>query len=475
MGGIVRDILLKRDKKNPDIDFCLENNAVLFARDLARELRSGFVVLDEEHGCGRVVRKEKDGVLYTLDFTDFRGKDLKDDLLHRDCSINSMALDFEQAYACVNSNPGPGGLGVFKRLIIDPYGGLQDLSAGKIRAVNKKSFDEDPVRIMRMFSLSALFDFNIDKETHARAVAKKKKLLSVSSERVRDELFKVLSSVRGYEVFKSLWKAGILELIFPEIKPMYKLKQGPYHNLDVWGHTLDTVKKGESLLKDFSRNKDIAAYLEEEVSSGHTRRELFKLALLFHDIGKPGTFRAEKKKVTFYGHERLGSQLVKGIGERLKLSNEEIRLLRRVTFLHLRPGYMANNETLTPRAKFRFFRDAGQDAVMVLLLSLADQRATQGYLTIELSRERHERLMRRLIREYFSELKKEKKVRLVNGHDIIKIFKLSPSPLIGTLLRELEELQAIGKITTKKEALSAAAKIISSHASHGNRVISREK
>lgn len=136
---------------------------------------------------------------------------------------------------------------------------------------------------------------------------------------------------------------------------------------------------------------------------------------------------------------------------------------------------MANNETLTPRAKFRFFRDAGQDAVMVLLLSLADQRATQGYLTIELSRERHERLMRRLIREYFSELKKEKKVRLVNGHDIIKIFKLSPSPLIGTLLRELEELQAIGKITTKKEALSAAAKIISSHASHGNRVISREK
>ena len=94
------------------------------------------------------------------------------------------------------------------------------------------------------------------------------------------------------------------------------------------------------------------------------------------------------------------------------------------------------------------------------MLSLADQRSTKGPLTSLQDAQQHEKVCASLIKEYF--LKKNEIVvsRLVTGDDLIKEFKLTPSPLIGKILCELEELQAIGKIKTKKDALLAAKKLI---------------
>jgi len=89
------------------------------------------------------------------------------------------------------------------------------LAKGVIKIVHPKSFDDDPLRIMRAFSLSALFNFKISRETLRLAVLKKRKLSGISSERVRDELFKILSSAKGHETVLHLDKYGLLELIFP--------------------------------------------------------------------------------------------------------------------------------------------------------------------------------------------------------------------------------------------------------------------
>ncbi len=94
------------------------------------------------------------------------------------------------------------------------------------------------------------------------------------------------------------------------------------------------------------------------------------------------------------------------------------------------------------------------------MLSIADQRATKGPLTTGQSRSRHEKMVFSLIKEYFRRLKEKKLPHLINGDDLIKKFKLEPSPLIGKILSEVEELQAIGKIKTKKEALKIARKFI---------------
>lgn len=441
VGGYLRDIVLLRAKENPDIDFCLKKGAINFGRALAKELKGGFVVLDKEHGACRIVKNIKDKA-YTLDFTDFRGPTLEDDLLHRDFTINTLAVEL-----------GTDGL-------VDKYEALKDLKSKVIKLVNKKAFDEDPLRILRAFSFSAILGFKIDKATLASAQSRRNKLASVSFERIRDELFKVLGSNCAFQTLSWLDKFKILTVILPEIEPMRGLNQGPYHHLDIWMHSLESVKQLEMVLEEFKDNKDVQHYLNQVISSDRRRSALMKLGVLLHDIGKPKALRRREGKIIFHGHERVGVGISDGIAKRFKLSNDEWSALKKMIFWHLRPGFMADNEPVSERAKFRYFRDAQSEAISTLLISLADQRSTRGRLTTKQSRQQHERVVHALIKEFFKKQKEHKMIRLVNGDELMREFKLSPSPLIGRILSELEELQAIGKIKTKEEALKTAKKFI---------------
>lgn len=464
----MRDIILRRSRTNPDIDFVIKKNAIKFAHELAKQLNAGFVVLDKINGYARLVKRSQNKV-YTLDFTDSRGKNLWQDLGKRDFTINALAVElktFLESYKRLFKAPLEGGAGrrlyrFFAQILIDPFGGLNDLKSRIIRAVNPSVFDDDPLRILRTFSLSCILNFKIEPKTLELAKRKRNKLKTISFERIRDELFKILASLRSYEFLVQLDQHRILELIIPEIKAMRRLNQGPYHHLDVWQHTLETIRQLEKIIKNFTRSQDIQDYLNEEISLRPVHRyELIKLGGLMHDIAKPKTLRIEEGKIKFHGHERVGSDMFEEIAQRLKLSNNEIAVLKKMILFHLRPGYLADNPVLTPRAKFRFFRATAGEAVSVLLISLADQRATKGSLATVESRRRHERVVRHLIKEYFQKKKEKKPERLINGNDLIERFKLKPSRFIGKILSEVEEAQAIGKIKTKKEALKIAEKII---------------
>ena len=449
VGGILRDMLLGRVKQNPDFDFCLNRGAINFGRLLAKEIRAGFVVLDKEHGACRLVKKAK-AKIYTLDFTDFRGKTLKKDLLHRDFTVNALALELKDVFIRGNLD----------NLLIDPYGGRDDLKFKTIKMVNIRAFDEDPLRILRAFSLSAISGFKIEKQTFRLARLKREKLTKVSFERIRDEMFKILQCHNSFDYLNQMDKLKILQVILPEIIKMRRIGQGPYHHLDVWQHTLETIRQLEILYKEVRSNHDIQQYLDQIISSERSRKTVLKLGALLHDIGKPAALRREEGKIKFHGHERIGLGMTEDIGRRFKLSVDEINTLRKIVLWHLRPGYLAGCEVLTPRAKFRYFRDADQEAISTLLLSLADQRATKGPLTTKNSRVKHEKVCKSLMREYFKKKKEKKPKRLINGDILIKKFKLEPSPLIGKILSEIEELQAIGKISTKPQALEAARKIL---------------
>lgn len=449
VGGVLRDILLGRRKENPDIDFAIKKGTINFARSLSKRMKCGFVVLDKEHGACRLVKKFNNRI-YTLDFTDFRKKTLEGDLSHRDFTINAMALELSKAI-------GNRGLDNF---IIDPYGGRADLEKKEIRAIIKTGFCEDPLRILRAFSFSAMLGFSIDNRTLKLAKRDKAKLSKVSFERIRDELFKIFDTPNTFLEFCRMDELRILRIIFPEIEKMRNLDQGPYHHLDVWKHTLETIRQLEIVFQEADKKKEIKEYLDENISSERKRRALMKLGALLHDIGKPDALRFEDGKIKFHGHERIGLEMTEMVGGRLKLSNDELYALKKIVLCHLRPGYLADNEEVTARAKFRYFRDTGNEAVSTLLLSIADQRATKGRLTTLASRKRHERVVFGLIEEYFRRKKEKKAPRLINGDDLIKKLKLNPSPLIGKILSEVEELQAIGKINTKKQALEAAKKYL---------------
>ncbi|MDD5120272.1 MAG: HD domain-containing protein [Candidatus Omnitrophica bacterium] len=448
VGGALRDLVLRRKKENPDFDFCLQRGALSFGRLLAESLRAAFVLLDEEHAACRLVKKI-DGKIYTFDLSDFRAKTLEKDLLHRDFTINSMALNLGDVFSKQDLDA----------LVIDPYSGRKDLKAKTIKITGPGSFSEDPLRILRAFSFSCIFKFSMDKETLRLAKKERNKISSVSPERIREELFKIFESSSAYQSLVVLDKLKILEIIFPEIKPMRNIGQGPYHHLDVWQHTLETLNQFELILKSIKKEQ-INNYLNEELAGLRKRSSLLKFACILHDVGKPKALRREKKKIIFHGHERIGLGITRSICRRIKLSNEECRSLERIVLWHLRPGYLADNQRPTERAIFRYFRDTGSDALAVILLSLADQRATKGPLTTALSRLRHEKMIKLLIGRLLKKNSEKKPVRLINGDDIIRKFRLPGSPLIGTVLDELEEAQAIGKIKNKKQALAMAAKII---------------
>lgn len=445
----MRDTILKRAKINPDIDFALVRGAIAFGRSLAKELRAGFVVLDKEHGSCRLVKKA-DGKIYTLDFTDFRGKDIEKDLLHRDFTVNSMALPLEAAVRHAR----------WQDALIDPYGAREDLKRKTIRMVHKDAFDEDPVRILRAFSMACIFGFAIEKKTITTLRLKRAKLSGVAGERIRDELFKIFERPDSFAYLTQMDTLGVLRTVMPEIEQMRGVASGPYHHLDVWKHSLETVRQLEGLLRELVRRQDIRGYLNEVISGVRTRSALMKLGALLHDIGKPKAKRRKDGKLIFHGHERVGSEITEGIARRLHLSNDEICSLRKMVFWHLRPGYLGDSPKVTPRAAFRYFRDAALESVSTLLLSIADQRSTKGRLTTDASRAQHEKICAHLIREYFRKAKAKRPVRLVNGDELMKKFRLSPSPLVGKILSELEELQAIGKIKSKAEALKAAQKCI---------------
>ena len=162
VGGALRDLILKRKKENPDFDFCLKKGALGFGRSLAKKIRAAFVVLDEEHAACRLVKKI-DGQIYTFDFSDFRAKSIEKDLLHRDFTINSLALDLKDVFRAED----------LSALIIDPYSGQDDLKRKIIKVTGRNSFKEDPLRILRAFSFNCIFKFDLDKET--LRLAKKRK------------------------------------------------------------------------------------------------------------------------------------------------------------------------------------------------------------------------------------------------------------------------------------------------------------
>lgn len=449
VGGFLRDFFLRRTKENPDIDFCLARGGIAFGRQLAMHLHAGYVVLDAKNKSCRVVKKKKKQII-TLDFTDFRGKDLATDILHRDFTMNTLAVGLSDVLSKSFS----------PKILIDRLDAQADMRRKIVRMANPLSFDEDPLRIIRAFSMSAIFGFTIEKKT-VQAIKKKKKLLTgVSYERIRDELFKILDSPKSYWYIKQLDDAGILSVILPELDCMRKVAQGPYHHLDVWKHSLESLKQFDLLCAKVSQDHPMKEYLGQAVSGDHKRRALIALAMLLHDIGKPGTKRRRDGKTVFRGHERLGRDITKEIARKFKLSNDETNALCGMVFWHLRPGYLGDFKKVTPRAAFRYFRDTADEAAGTLLLSLADQRATRGPLTTDESRLQHERICSGLIKEFFRRKNAVELSRLLNGDEVMKIFKLQPSELVGKVLRHVAELQAIGKIKTKEQAIEASRKVV---------------
>jgi putative nucleotidyltransferase with HDIG domain len=474
VGGAVRDVLLGRPLR--DWDFAVEYGAMKLARAVADALGGAYYPLDEERDTGRVVIVEEDGVRLDLDFAALRGDSLEVDLLARDFTINAMALDETGA-------------------VIDVTGGLADLEDGFVRAVSDQAFQDDPLRLLRAVRIAAELGFEIEPQTAAWMQRDAHLLTEPSAERVRDEFVRTLSLPDAAASLERLDAFGLLAIVLPELESLKGVEQSPPHRHGVWRHTLTVVdvlegvvavvtgQQGEPssvdvpstawgdlarVLGQFAGN--VAAHLAIEVSGGHNRSQLLKLAALLHDVGKPKTqSEGDDGRIHFYNHEVVGAQMAAARLRELRFSRDEVERVRTIVGAHMRPPHLACVDRITRRAVYRFFRATSCGGVDVVLLSLADHLATWGPNLREERWARRLEVAETLLTHWFDRYEETvEPLPLLTGGELIAELSLEPGPRIGRLLRTLQEAQAAGEVQTQEEALALVRRIAKGESDGGS-------
>lgn len=331
-----------------------------------------------------------------------------DDLVRRDFTINALARS------------------VTTGEIIDPTNGQQDLAVRLIRFISEQAFLEDPLRMLRAIQFAARFEFTIEEQTLA-AIKKHIQLIeTVSTERIAEELNKLLAKADRPSVgFRLLHDVGMLKIILPELDTCVGVDQpGGYHAFDVFEHSIRTV--------------------DETTGPLHLR-----WAALVHDINKPQARVVDGDKATFYGHEKRGATTAKKILRRLRYSNE---LIDRVASLVDRHMFTAE---VTDKGLRRLIRRMGQELVFDLLnLRRADVIAQGMGGTTEDVDELEQRIR--------DEIKRKPPFGLgdlaVDGTVLMEQLNLQPGPRLGSILNYLlEQVLDDPALNTREQLLSIAA------------------
>jgi len=483
VGGFVRDVLLGRD--TADIDIAVEADTLEIAPKLATALGGKYVLLDEANRVARVVLVNKEAPStkgqWKLDFSTVKGS-IKQDLEQRDFTIDAMAIDLKE----IANQPHPPALPPLKKgkippkptMLIDPFNGWSDLHQRMVRAVTETAFELDGARLLRAVRLAAELGFNIDTKTEALIQRNSHLIASVAGERIREELLRLLVIPQAEQLLPYLDNLGLLTAIIPELAQTKGVKQPKEHFWDVFDHSIKTVVAvdfllgqgaweyaSEEVLAVSPRSALLNHHFDLEVSSGSNRRSILRLAALLHDIAKPKTKAIDANgRMRFLGHAKEGAAIAAGILERLRFTTKEIKLVETMVRHHLRPAQMSHNGLPSRRAIYRYFRDTGEAGIDILFLSLADHLATRGPQLDLAHWQGHAQMTSYVLAQRFEQESLVAPPKLIDGHDIINIFGMSPGPKIGELLETVREAQASGELTTREEALSYIQKQLLSKA-----------
>ncbi len=455
VGGAVRDCLLRSvpdldyhlviPTQTHDFDLVVPHGGISLARRLANEFGAAFYALDRERDIGRAVFGtigQPDWCV--VDVAAYQGATLQEDLARRDFCVNAMAVELTKQ----------------PLVVFDPFGGMDDLRVGKLRATSHHALLDDPVRTLRAVRLCAHFGFEIESHTMAQIQAAAPRLCETSPERVREELMKILALPNADLSLQQMDAFGLLDVILPELTALKGLPQ-PQSTLDGFFHSVRTVHMTHCILTSHQTaltatlpyRERVAQHLATLVGDSYDRRALLVLAALLHDIGKPSTFRRhEDGTVHYFDHEKVGARLARDVLVRLRFSRQVNDWVVSIVRWHLRPLLLAREMTVSRRALHRFFRDAGEAGVSVVLLALADHLAANA-----LSQYGHEdkvlKTIGQLLEAYFE--RRDEIVTpppLLRGGEIVRQLGISPGPLVGSLLQELQEAQAAGEVMTRDQA-----------------------
>jgi poly(A) polymerase len=415
VGGCVRDIVQGRPAKDFDVatDATPDRVQELFPESVGVGAAFGVILVLDAHSSAKV---EVATFRTDLAYSDGRrpdavifGNSAEQDVRRRDFTINGLLLD-----------PRDG-------RILDFVGGQEDLKAGLVRAIGDPAarFREDKLRLLRAVRFAARLDFRIETATFQAVRRHAGEIGTVSAERIREELTRILSEGGARRGFELLDESGLLAHVLPEISRMHGVEQPPeFHpEGDVWIHTLLLLGQ-------------LPAGVSPTLAWG----------ALLHDVGKPPTFAAPRGaggRIRFDGHVEVGTRMAEEIAHRLRFSAEETERVKCLVAQHLR---FKDVFEMRPATLKRFVRQP--DFHEHLELHRMDCLAAHGKL------DSYEFVCKFLRETPADEVRPP---RLVNGEDL-KSLGLAPGPGFRQILDAVEEAQLEGSLATREQALAFVRK-----------------
>lgn len=449
VGGYVRDFLLK--KKTLDIDLVVSENAELFAKKLAKKINGKCFVLHSDLQVYRVAVKNNPDMEY-IDISLMQGKNIKEDLSRRDFTVNALAVKIEN-------------FDNIKKNITDYFNGIKDLKNKEIKAVSKKVFIDDPLRMLRAFRFASEYNFKISKDTLSLIKKHSSKITAVAGERIKNELFRILNNRKSSQYISAIDDVKLLEKMFPVIATMKKSAQSfYYHPKGLFQHCFQTYEALENILikldKYFPKSKDILEqHLNENFSEYVNKKNLLKFIAVFHDCAKPECAKRMDNKMRFLGHEELGAKKTAQIMKDLKMSNKEIDFAKAIISEHMRPSNLAKSEVITTRAQMRLFRDIKENTPDLLIMAMSDWHSYKNLkkkIYPKKVLQQQEKSVAKLIFAYFDFINNKPKDKILDGNVLMKEFHLKPGKIIGELLKYINNAYEEGRIKDKKQALKYA-------------------
>jgi poly(A) polymerase len=450
VGGAVRDILLQRDIH--DIDIVLKGNVRRIARQVANKLNGSFYMLDQDRNTARVIYERGSDFAFVVDFAEMRGDCLEDDLRARDFTINAMAISLSKDL-----------------LLKDPLRGQQDLRDGIVRLCAGNSIEEDPVRILRAVRLALAFNLKLAPETIREMKKNVSSLSSVSAERKRDEIFKILEGPKVNLALRVLDRMGVISEILPDLSKYKNLKIR--ENQKIWDRTLELISQTEMvcdlLIEEFDPDNSpnlvkgkISLYLgrfrnqlrdhfQYQVNPLRSLRGLLMFSGLYLVL-KQFEENANQENANIIDTSNLAVELAK----HLALSHAEIRRLEAILgyffdfFLSARVPQSFGDLDI-----YRFFRDSKEVGIEIALLSIA-------YILVDVDTQVDAEIIdnlldniRRIFNAFWNHYAEVvNPSQLINGNEIMNLLQMPAGPLIGQLIEQVREAQVKKEIATYEEA-----------------------
>ena len=447
VGGAVRDAALGRGVT--DVDLIVTGDAAGAAGSLARAAGGPRFRLSEEFETWRVLDP---GGAWHIDVAPLRGGELDADLAMRDFTFNALAVPL----ADLEAEPA------------DPTGGLGDLESRTLRAVSERTFEDDPLRLLRAARLAATLGLELDPATSALAQRSAVRAGEPAGERQLAELRLLLGGADPLRGLALMDELGATAGVLPEVESIRGVEQNPNHHLDVYDHTIAVLERLLEIEADLpayvgERAPEVEALLDEPLADGLSRRVALRLAAVVHDLGKPATKGETAGYITFIGHDRVGAEIAAGLCERLRASRRLSAYLAGITANHLRLGFLIHELPLGRRRVLDYLRATDPDPVDVTVLTVADRLAARGSGVVAGPEmvQAHLELAREMVGEGLDWLRDGPPRAPVRGDELAAALGIEPGPELGRLLEEVEAGVFAGEVSGPEDALALARSALS--------------